>query len=130
MIVRLMPALLVALLAVAGCKNQPKPADTNTTLNVVDTNRVAEVRGLYQQVNPNTRVGYVNAILADDELASVVDVPVADFKTGDAVTFVDINQSPIANGRVVNVLPDAVHVHYIAVERSPEIGDLAVKFVR
>ncbi len=130
MIVRLMPALLVALLAVAGCKNQPKPADTNTTLNVVDTNRVAEVRGLYQQVNPNTRVGYVNAILADDELASVVDVPVADFKTGDAVTFVDINQSPIANGRVVNVLPDAIHVHYIAVERAPKIGDIAVKFIR
>ncbi len=128
--VRALSALLMILAVAAGCQNQPKPAEQESMTPAVDTARVAEVRQMYQQVNANTRVGYINAVLADDQLVSVVDVPTADFKIGDTVTFVDVDQNPIASGRVVNVLPDAVHVRYAATERAPRVGDLAVKFVR
>ncbi len=126
-----LPALLTVLALIAGCQSSTQQADSDTVPPPsVNVERVAEVRALYQQVNPNTRVGYVNAMLPSDELVSVVDVPTEDFRNGDAITFVDLQQNPIASGRVVNVLPDAVHVRYTATERAPVVGDIAVKFVR
>jgi hypothetical protein len=132
MMTRLLPALLVSLAIAAGCQNQPKKTGAGDTAAppAVDTERVAEIRGMYQQVNPATRVGYVNAALPGEGLVSVTDVPTRDFRAGDAVTFVDLQQNAVATGRVVAVLPDAVHVRYTPTVRAPGVGDIAVKFVR
>lgn len=129
MMTRLLATLAVAFLLVGGCQNQKKQTEAAPT-PAEESARVAQVRKIYQEVNQDIRVGYVNAILAEDQLVSVVDIPVADFKAGDTITFIDADQNPIANGRVVSVLEDAVHVHYTATVRPPTTGDIAIKFVR
>ncbi len=128
-IIRILPVLLAAALLV-GCETTGANGDDASTPSAISLERVAQIRALYQEVNPDTRVGYINADLPGEQLVSVTDVPVEDFRVGDAITFIDTAQQVIATGRVANVVGQNVHVKYDAAERAPRVGDLAVKFVR
>lgn len=131
MTIRILPALLAAALLV-GCESTATPdSDTTATAqSAISLENVARIRAMYQEINPDTRVGYINAALPGEQLVSVTDVSVGDFRVGDAITFIDASQQVIATGRVANVIDENVHVKYVAAERAPQVGDLAVKFVR
>lgn len=127
---RMLPALLIAALLI-GCETTATTDPTGgPDQPAFSLDNVARIRAMYQEINPDTRVGYINADLPGEQLVSVTDVPVDDFRTGDAITFIDGAQQVIATGRVVNVIDGHVHVKYTVGTRAPRIGDLAVKFVR
>ncbi len=128
-ITRFVPVALAAALVV-GCTSSKNADDQAIDQPAGSLQVVAELRAAYQAVNPNTRVGYVNAELPGAQLVSVTDVPVEDFHPGDAITFINAQQQTIATGRVVNVVDNAVHVKYTPGERAPTVGDIAIKFVR
>jgi hypothetical protein len=91
---------------------------------------VQEIRQSYMSVDPKARVGVVIAALPEKGLVAVGDVPVADFKEGDVVVFIDNHRQVIAAGKVVAKTADALHVSYDlagAHGREPGVGDLAVK---
>ena len=117
--IRLLTVLTSAALFVGCAADSPEPTATSPR-PVLTPERVAEIRASYQQVNPDTRVGYVNALLPDSSLASVTEIPVEDIATGDVVTFIDQQQQVIANGRVVNVVEGDVHVKFEPTTRAPE----------
>lgn len=127
--IRLLTILTSAALFV-GCAADSRSSAGQGDQPVLTPERVAEIRATYQQVNPDTRVGYVNALLPDSSLASVTDIPIEDFATGDAVTFIDQQEQVVANGRVVNIVSGDAHVKFEPTKRAPQIGDLAVKFMR
>lgn len=126
---RILPALFAAAL-LAGCQANVTTSDDAVEQPAISLENVARIRAMYQEINPDTRVGYINAGLPGEQLVSVTDVPVEDFRTGDAITFINASQQVIATGRVANVVDDNVHVKYVPAERDPQVGDLAVKFVR
>lgn len=111
----------------AGCR--PKAAPPGATLPPpADAQMVQELRQSYQRIHPGTRVGLVTAVAEDITLAAVGDIDLKSFRNGDIITFIDTNQLPIANGTVVNITPDALHVKYTPAPdgRAPRKGDLAV----
>ena len=128
-ITRLVPVALAAAL-IGGCTTTTTSDDQPIAQPAGSLETVAQIRATYQAVNPDTRVGYVNAELPGAQLVSVTDVPVEDFRNGDAITFINAQQQVIATGRVVNVVENSVHVKYTPGERAPGVGDVAVKFVR
>jgi hypothetical protein len=84
-------------------------------------------------VDPTVRVGLVTAVMAEGRLAEVREVDTREFWINDAVTFIDTEQKPLTNGRVVYITPEAVHVRYENPRtggpgREPREGDLAVRF--
>lgn len=126
--IRLLTVLTAAALLVGCASDYQESGESGPSSLTAD--RVAQIRANYQSVNPDTRVGYINAVLPESNLVSVTDVPVADFANGDAVTFIDQKEQVIANGRVVNIVGNDVHVKFEPTVRAPQLGDLAVKFMR
>lgn len=124
---RILPALLAAALLV-GC--QTTTSTDGVDQSAISLDNVARIRAMYQEINPDTRVGYIDADLPGEQLVSVADIPVEDFRVGDAITFIDAQQQVIATGRVANIVGERVHAKYTVGERAPGVGDLAVKFVR
>ena len=51
---------------------------------------------------------------------------------GDTLTFIDSNQEPFANGRIVNIVGESLHVQFVpgATGRAPVKGDMAVAVVK
>ena len=126
---RILPALLAAALLV-GCQTTTSTDDNGVEQSAISLENVARIRAMYQEINPDTRVGYIDADLPGEQLVSIADVPVEDFRVGDAITFINAQQEVIATGRVANIVGDRVHAKYTVGERAPGLGDLAVKFVR
>ena len=56
----------------------------------------------YRKKHPEALIGRVVAVRAQDRLVSVGDVPVVDFKRGDAVTFLGASDERVGNGDVVD----------------------------
>ena len=109
-----------------GCRPKSQPPDGLPPKG--DTSLVQELRQSYQRIHPGTRVGLVTAVAEDVTLAAVGDIDLKSFKNGDILTIIDTNEKPVANGTVVNITPDALHVKYAPVPggRAPRQGDLAV----
>ncbi|HZZ42699.1 MAG TPA: hypothetical protein VFE58_07155 [Tepidisphaeraceae bacterium] len=123
--------LLTAIIAlpIVGCQPKQMPA-TQPIAEPATAEMTTGIREAYQQKDPSAVVGRVIAVLSEQSLAAVGDVPVDKFKDGDVVTFIDSNQAIIAVGTVVNITADAVHVKYTAqgeMARAPREGDLMVK---
>ncbi|MCC7349198.1 MAG: hypothetical protein IT446_01390 [Phycisphaerales bacterium] len=110
-----------------GCR--PKSPPSNGSLSSSgDAELVQQLRQSYQRIHPGTRVGLVTAVAEDVSLAAVGDIDLKSFSNGDILTFIDPNEKPVANGTVVNITPDALHVKYAPLPdgRIPRQGDLAV----
>ena len=83
----------------------------------------------YQKKHPDALIGRVVAVRAEDRLVAAGDVPVDQFKAGDAVIILGSDQEQIATGDVVSLGKSWVHVHYSdSARRVPALGDLVVRF--
>jgi hypothetical protein len=117
--------------ALSGCKSQT--AEPNKPVPLKNPQSVREA---FLAANPNARVGKVIAVIPQASLASVGDVPIADFHEGDAITFI-VGENQYVQGVVLRVVNDkesvpALHVHYDmngATGRAPRIDDLAVHVI-
>ena len=120
--------LWVAFAALAtGCgsneSSPPAPPATPQQLNAL--------RSQFMQSDPMARLGVVTAVLPSGHLAQVGDVPVADFTTGDIITFLDSKQKVLAMGHVEGIGPGTLTVRYDRQSggRDPLVGDLAVRAI-
>jgi hypothetical protein len=114
-----------------GCANhQPAPAPPAAVQPVGTPLSLAAARDQLTRANPNAEVGSVVAVLPESNLAAVGDMPLADFRVGDAVTFLDGNLNSLTLGTVVRIQNGNLHVRYDAPpagHRLPEVGDIAVR---
>lgn len=127
-----LPASTLAMMVMAiafgtGCARTARPEQPAP---VASRDRVQQLRESYQRVNPNARVGVVTAVLPDENLAAVGDVPVGDFEVGQSMTITDANGDTLAIGQIVRITGDSLHLKYPAPpagHRAPQVGDLAVR---
>lgn len=91
--------------------------------------RLEAIRAAYAAQRPGTVVGPIIAVLPEQSLAAVGDVPVDRFADGDLLSIIDSSENTLAVARVVRRLPDSVHVKYesSANARPPMEGDIAVR---
>ena len=83
----------------------------------------------YRRKHPDALIGRVVAIRPQDQLVSVGDVPVVDFRRGDAVTFLSGSDQQIGNGDVIDIMNERLIVRYAqGGGREPRVGDLVVRF--
>jgi hypothetical protein len=90
----------------------------------------AAARDQLTRANPNAEVGSVVAVLPESNLAAVGNIPVANFRVGDAITFLDGDLNSLTLGTVVRIQNGNLHVRYDAPpagHRLPEVGDIAVR---
>lgn len=125
----IVPALVMCVGILGGChfkQPPPPPPPAPATADMLQS-----MRESYQRVDPSARVGMVSAVDSATRLAAVKDLPVQDFREGNAVTFVDSQQQVIGQGRVVNVAGDTVYVRYEPAtgpgQRAPKAGDIMVR---
>ena len=110
----------------SGCTRQ-KPQEPTPQPAMMSDDAVAA----YRKKHPEALIGRVVAIRAQDHLLAAGDVPVADFKQGDAVVILGSSEQQITTGDVVSMGKSWIHVHYndsAAGGRAPELGDLVVRF--
>jgi hypothetical protein len=111
--------------ALVGCK-----ARTQTVGAAPATpERLAEIRAGYAAERPGTIVGPITAVLPEQSLAAIGDIPPDRFAEGDLVSILDGKEQTIAVARVVRRLDDSVHVRYQSNPnaRAPVEGDVAVR---
>jgi hypothetical protein len=114
-----------------GCASHQPPTSPPAAVQPVGTPlSLAAARDQLTRANPNAEVGSVVAVLPESNLAAVGDMPVTDFRVGDAVTFLDGNLNSLTLGTVVRIQNGNLHVRYDAPpagHRLPEVGDIAVR---
>ncbi len=128
---RRLACVLLAALVVSACqKRAESPVGPVYPPAVAPT---AETRERLARLAPDALVGRVNAVLPDEHLALVADIPVKDFTIGQVLFFLGGDAVNVGNGVVVHISQDALHVRYsepTAGSRPPAVGDLAVRFKR
>jgi hypothetical protein len=127
MALSLVLAYSIAAVLLGGCQTAPKA----TAAPPADEETLRLIRQSFTATDPKAIVGLVVAVLPDQMYAAVGDVDVKDFTQGEAITFIDSNKKPLANGVVKKVTADALDVQYeapIPNGRAPKVGDLAVRF--
>lgn len=120
-------AIAVLTMSAVSCQKPPPPpppAPVGATMEQVES-----VRTRYTQVSADARVGQVVALHTSEPLAAVGGVPVADFKEGDAVTFLDSGENVIAFGVVIRPVDDTLHVRFTTAPlgRPPIVDDIVVR---
>ena len=121
--------LMIAAL-LAGCRNSPAPPADQPAAPPAGANpTLQQLRAAFAKDPKVAAVGVVQIVLSDDKVAQVGEVPAAEFKDGDIVTFVGPNGA-VGAAHVIAVKSDCVHVSWSERpgQRAPAIGDLAVKF--
>lgn len=117
---------LIALFAVV-------PGCTRTASSVgaapATPQRLEEIRARYAAERPGTVVGPVIAVLPENNLVAIGDIPTDRFADGDLVSILDSAENTLAIGRVVRRLEDQVHVKYESRgnARTPVEGDVGVR---
>jgi hypothetical protein len=127
---RLTGTTLLAL-GLIGCASHNQKNHEIAVATPASESRIAEIRQNYLRNDKNAQVGVVIAVEPADHLAAVGDVMLDQIRENDVVTFIDSNETPIANGVVVRKTANAAHVRYEHVPgdgRDPVVGDLAVRF--
>jgi hypothetical protein len=123
---------LAAAFTLAGCTTEPPPETPAPPPPAARP--VSEVRARFARLNPDVLTGLVVAARPADRLVAVGDIPVADFKPGDVITFFGAtDEAALGSGLVEEILKDTLHVRYpIPAEghRAPTKGDIAVRFKR
>src|SRR6266850_584105 len=122
--VRFLALGVLGAILVGGCTQKqaeaPKPEPAPLSEDAV---------AAYRKKHPEALIGRVVAVRSEDRLVSVGDVPVVDFKRGDAVTFLGSGDERGGNGDVVDVVKERLIVRYgEGGGREPRVGDLVVRF--
>ena len=77
----------------AGPQHQPNASATHNTATVASdrqaTVTVQSLRDAFLQRNPNAKFGEVTAVLPQNQLAAVGDLPVDQFRRGDTICVLD-----------------------------------------
>jgi hypothetical protein len=123
----LIALLPITMLMTACQKENPKLAGP------IDPQQFPAIRDSYTKANTNARVGLVTAVLPDQRLAAVSNVPLNDFKVGDVITFVDANGKILDNGMVKAIGKNSLHVLYDAPgpgQFAPRVGDLGIRAIQ
>ena len=118
---------VLAISLIAGCASKKKEDPVVTA----DQNTFMRVRSDLLRMDPNARVGQVTEVSPEQNFAAVGSMPTDGLTEGAVLTFLDGNQNVLTTGKVIRVLPDAVHVKYeapAAGTRAPVVNDLAVRF--
>jgi hypothetical protein len=115
--------LLGAFLLSACTQNkqpQAKPAPTPIGNDAV---------AAYQKKHPDALIGRVVAVRPEDRLVAAGELPIDQFKPGEAVVILGSDQEQIATGNVLSTGKTWVHIRYSdAAQRVPALGDLVVRF--
>jgi hypothetical protein len=130
---RLSCGLLIVAVMLVGCKSQAPAPTQPPPPPPVTQQQFSQIRDSYQAANPNARVGLVTSVLPSANLAAVGDVPVADFKAGDFITFEDSQLNILTSGVVESTDGNVLTVKYDnpdAGGRIPAVGDLAIRAIR
>lgn len=126
---RLSRVSLLCVLILSGCHWQGRSDDDKAKPAAVPV--TGETRTRLQRLAPHSVIGRVVAVSAESQLVSVGDVQVQDFKRGDVLTFMGGEDTPLADGEVIAINKDTLHVKYVQASHSPRapgVGDLAVRF--
>ena len=118
---------LLAAVLFGGCTSQKKEPEAKLPPAPISDDALAA----YRKKHPEALIGRVVAVRPEDRLLAAGDIPVAEFKRGDAVIILGADQEQIATGDVVSMGNNWIHVHYeeAAVgQRAPKLGDLVVRF--
>src|SRR5690242_15947563 len=117
-----------------GCAGPQHEKNANATHNTATvasdrqaTVTVQSLRDAFMQRNPNAKFGEVTAVLPQNQLAAVGDLPVDQFRRGDTITFL-VGRNQYVNGTIVAIRNGNLHVKYDAPAggRDPQVGDAAV----
>jgi hypothetical protein len=125
---RLTRVSLLCVLILSGCHWHGRGDDDKAKPAVAVT---GEARARLQRLAPHSVIGRVVAVVPESRLAAVGDVQVQDFKPGDIVTFMGGEETPLADGEIVAIVKDTLHVKYTQgphSPRAPAVGDLAFRF--
>jgi len=119
---------VIALIA-AGCKTTPK-AEPMMSAPPPSAEVFNELKARLTAGSPDARVGKITEVLASESLARVSDVPVADFPVSGGVVILDATGTKVATAIVDRIDNDTVVVKYSDSSRAPEVGDVALRFVK
>lgn len=126
---RYMLTLIAAATLFSGCTRTPPAAETPIQ-PMPSSDWVASYRATIEQGSPGSIVGVVNAVMPEQNLASVSDIPAGSLSLKQTLTFIDGDGNPLGVGEVISVTEYGnVHVEYETPQpgrRSPQVGDVAV----
>ena len=117
--------LLIGLGGIAGCMQHAATADQSAPSG----DQMVALRESISKNNPGSMVGQVVLTLPTDtgSLAAVKDIPIAQVKIGDVVTFTDAQGTPVGNGTIIRIEDDLLNVRFTAVgTRGVMKGDAAI----
>jgi hypothetical protein len=123
---RMVALCLLGAVLFSGCTREKPPEAKAPPATIGD-----DVVAAYRKKHPEALIGRVMAIRPEDRLLAAGDVPVADFKRGDAVVILGAEQEQIATGDVVSIGNNWIHVQYSETavgQRAPKLGDIVVRF--
>lgn len=113
--------------SLAGCGGSSR----SDSMPPVDMPMLAAARQDIQRSDPSALVGFVTEALPKERLVAVGELPVNQFRVGQVVMFVDVNQKRLTSGVVKRITTDELHIQYQPPPkdgRAPRMGDLAVRF--
>lgn len=123
---RAMASVVMTLCCLVGCQGTTR---SDASAPATDE-RLEQLRAIYAAERPGSIVGPVVAVMHEQFLAAIGDVPGDAFADGDLVSIIDSRQQTLAVGRVVRRLDQSVHVKYQPQPkmRAPREGDIGVRF--
>lgn len=116
---------LLGAFLLGGCTRE-KPPEAKSPPATIDDQAIAA----YRKKHPDALIGRVVAVRPEDRLLAAGEVPVGDFKAGDAVIILGSDQDQIGTGNVVSTGKSWIHVQYNEAtgKPAPKVGDLVVRF--
>ena len=121
---RTLALCLLGAFLLSGCTKQQLPQAKPTPAPIG-----GDAIAAYQKKHPDALIGRVVAVRPQDRLVAAGDLPVDQFKAGDAVMIIGSDQEQIATGDVVSMGKSWIHVHYSdSAQRVPAVDDLVVRF--
>lgn len=115
-------------LAPPGCASKTGGASEDPA---PDATRVAQIRQDIRATDPGAVVGVVTHVLSSRNYAAVGDMPLADLRVGQPMTFIDSNRRIVTHGIIRRITSTEAHVEFeraVGTARTVRVGDLAVRF--
>ena len=115
---------LLGVVLLGGCTRQKQPESKAPLPPMGD-----EALAAYRKKHPEALIGHVVAIRLADRLLAAGDLPVNEFKVGDAV-YARPADHKIATGDVISTGKSWIHIQYNETpgKPAPRLGDLVVRF--
>lgn len=118
--------LSIIALLLTGCV--AKQTKTTAFTPPPSPEQLETIRTDFKTALPIARVGVVTAVISAENYALVTQLDTAGIFPGTVISFLNADQTVIANGTVVKVDGDSLTVKFDAGRRAVLVGDAAVKF--